>query len=113
MRTRARNPSTDPRPPRQGNVSIRFLSRMRQSRLGLFIIAKLDRIARYVVSVAELMESGVEFVAVDFPATNRLTIHMLAPVAEHENDMISVAWHHGPQATCWPARPRQLGEDQP
>jgi DNA invertase Pin-like site-specific DNA recombinase len=36
-----------------------------------------------------LMESGVEFVAADFPQANRLTIHILAAVAEHEARMIS------------------------
>jgi hypothetical protein len=29
------------------------------------------------------MESGVEFVAVDNPHANKLTIHILAAVAEH------------------------------
>lgn len=53
------------------------------------IIAKLDRLARNVAFVSNLMESGVEFVAVDFPQANRLTIHILAAVAEHEASMIS------------------------
>jgi hypothetical protein len=35
------------------------------------------------------MESGVEFAAVDFPQANRLTVHILAAVAEHEAKMIS------------------------
>jgi DNA invertase Pin-like site-specific DNA recombinase len=54
------------------------------------IIAKLDRLARNVAFVSNLMESGVEFVAVDFPQANRLTIHILAAVAEHEAQAISV-----------------------
>jgi hypothetical protein len=37
------------------------------------------------------MESGAEFVAVDFPQANRLTIHVLAAVADHEAAMISAA----------------------
>src|SRR3954451_24854366 len=53
------------------------------------IIAKLDRLARNVAFVSNLMEAGVEFVAVDFPTANRLTIHILAAVAEHEREMIS------------------------
>lgn len=53
------------------------------------IIAKLDRLARNVAFISNLMESGVEFVAVDFPQANRLTIHILAAVAEHEREMIS------------------------
>jgi DNA invertase Pin-like site-specific DNA recombinase len=35
------------------------------------------------------MESGVDFVAVDMPQANRLTIHILAAVAEHEREAIS------------------------
>ena len=34
--------------------------------------------------ISNLMESGVEFHAVDFPQANRLTVHILAAVAEHE-----------------------------
>ena len=53
------------------------------------IIAKLDRLARNVHFISGLMESGVDFVAVDMPEANRLTIHILAAVAEHEREMIS------------------------
>jgi DNA invertase Pin-like site-specific DNA recombinase len=35
------------------------------------------------------MESGADFVAVDMPQATRLTIHILAAVAEHEREMIS------------------------
>ena len=35
------------------------------------------------------MESKVEFEAVDFPQANRLTIHIMAAIAEHEAKMIS------------------------
>jgi DNA invertase Pin-like site-specific DNA recombinase len=52
-------------------------------------IAKLDHLARNVAFIANLMDSGVEFVAVDFPQANRLTLHILAAVAEHEAIMIS------------------------
>jgi DNA invertase Pin-like site-specific DNA recombinase len=53
------------------------------------IIAKLDRLARSVHFISSMMEAGVEFIAVDFPQANRLTIHILAAVAEHEALMIS------------------------
>ena len=39
--------------------------------------------------IATLMESGVEFVAVDNPHANKLTVHILAAVAQHEREMIS------------------------
>ncbi len=35
------------------------------------------------------MASNVPFVAVDFPQANKLTIHILAAVAEHQRDTIS------------------------
>jgi DNA invertase Pin-like site-specific DNA recombinase len=35
------------------------------------------------------MESGVEFVAVDNPHATRLTLHILAAVAEHEREMVA------------------------
>lgn len=53
------------------------------------VIAKLDRLARNVAVTAQLMESGVEFVAADFPQANRLTIHILAAIAEYEAKLIS------------------------
>lgn len=53
------------------------------------IIAKLDRLARNVAFISSLMESGIEFVAADMPMANRLTVHILAAVAEHEREMIS------------------------
>ena len=53
------------------------------------VIAKLDRLARNVAFVANLMESGVDFVAVDMPTANRLTVHILAAMAEHEAAAIS------------------------
>jgi DNA invertase Pin-like site-specific DNA recombinase len=48
------------------------------------VVAKLDRLARNVAFISKLMESGV-----DFPQANRLTVYILAAVAEHEAAMIS------------------------
>lgn len=53
------------------------------------IIAKLDRLARNVAFTAALMESGVDFLCADNPNANRLTIHVLAAVAEDEARRIS------------------------
>lgn len=54
------------------------------------IIAKLDRLARNVAFISNLMEADVDFLAVDFPQANRLTVHILAAVAEHEAAAISI-----------------------
>jgi len=53
------------------------------------IIAKLDRLARNVHFLSGLMKSGVNFIACDNPHANRLTIHILAAVAEDEAQRIS------------------------
>ncbi|WP_428305820.1 recombinase family protein [Lacipirellula sp.] len=59
-------------------------------RLGArLVIAKLDRLARNVHFVSGLMESGVEFTACDSPHASRLTLHVLASVAENEARSIS------------------------
>lgn len=53
------------------------------------VIAKLDRLARNVAVISNLMESKADFVAVDIPTANRLTLHVLAAVAESEAEAIS------------------------
>ena len=55
----------------------------------ILVVAKLDRLARNVAFTSALMESGVDFVCVDNPNANRLTIHILAAVAEDEARRIS------------------------
>jgi DNA invertase Pin-like site-specific DNA recombinase len=50
----------------------------------VLLVAKLDRLARNVSFLANLMEAGVDFVACDNPHATRLTIHILAAVAEEE-----------------------------
>lgn len=56
----------------------------------VLVIAKLDRLARSVFVTAQLHVSGVEFVCVDNPHANRMTIQILAAVAENESKQISV-----------------------
>lgn len=53
------------------------------------VIAKLDRLARNVHFISGLMEAGIDFVAVDLPQANRLTVHIMAAMAEHEASAIS------------------------
>lgn len=55
----------------------------------VLVVAKLDRLARNVAFTSALMESGVEFVACDQPHANKLTVHILAAIAEHEAQAIS------------------------
>jgi DNA invertase Pin-like site-specific DNA recombinase len=55
----------------------------------VLLIAKLDRLARNVAFISALMESGVDFMAVDMPEADRLTLHVMAAVAEREAALIS------------------------
>jgi DNA invertase Pin-like site-specific DNA recombinase len=64
------------------------LSDCKRSR-AVLIIAKLDRLARNVHFLSGLMEAGVEFVCCDMPSANRLTLHIMAAVAEDEAKRIS------------------------
>lgn len=64
------------------------LDHAKQARATL-LIAKLDRLSRNVAFISQLLESGVELLCCDMPQANRLTLHILAAVAEHERQMIS------------------------
>lgn len=80
-------------------------------RKAVLVIARLDRLARNVAFIANLMDSGVEFVACDMPEANRLTLHILAAVAEHEREMISTRTKEALAAAK--ARGQQLGNPSP
>ncbi|MCQ4160842.1 recombinase family protein [Roseomonas sp. GC11] len=58
-------------------------------RRATLLVAKLDRLARRVSLISTLMDSDIPFVAADMPEANRLTVHIIAAVAEHERQMIS------------------------
>jgi len=55
----------------------------------VLLIAKLDRLARNVAFIANLLESGVEVTAADMPEANRFVLHIMAAVAEQEGRAIS------------------------
>ena len=56
----------------------------------ILIIAKLDRLGRSVSFISALMESDVQFIAVDNPHANHLMLHIMAAMAQHERQAISI-----------------------
>lgn len=86
----------------------RALAACRKNKAKL-VIAKLDRLSRNLAFIAALMDSGIEFFAVDNPHANRLTLHILAAVAQHEREMIAARTRAALQASK--ARGTRLGRN--
>lgn len=55
----------------------------------VLIVAKLDRLARSVYFISSLQQSKIDFICCDFPEANKLTITLIAAIAEYERDLIS------------------------
>lgn len=69
-------------------VLLQAIAQCRRER-AVLLIARLDRLARSVSFISSLMEGGVEFVAVDNPAANKVMLQMLAVFGEYERDQIA------------------------
>ena len=77
----------------------------------VLIIAKLDRLARNVAFISNLMESRVPFIAVDRPNASPFELHIYAAMAEEEARQISERTKAALAATK--ARGVKLGNPQP
>ena len=53
------------------------------------VVAKLDRLARDAAFLLNLKDAGIDFVCADMPEANRMTIGVMALVAEQEREAIS------------------------
>jgi|688.fasta_scaffold71808_2 DNA invertase Pin-like site-specific DNA recombinase len=77
----------------------------------ILVVAKMDRLSRNLAFLSTLLESSVEFVAVDNPHANRLTVHILAAIAEHEAKATSTRTKEALAAAK--ARGTKLGSNRP
>jgi DNA invertase Pin-like site-specific DNA recombinase len=75
------------------------------------VVAKLDRLSRNVAFLSALMESRVEFVALDCPFADKFTIHVLVAAAQKQADDIS-KWTKDALA-AYKARGGKLGSARP
>jgi DNA invertase Pin-like site-specific DNA recombinase len=55
----------------------------------ILIVGKLDRLARDVEFTSALYNARVDFLCVDYPSANKLTIQILSVIAENEAETIS------------------------
>ncbi len=85
---------------------LKALAMCRQKK-AVLVIAKLDRLSRNVAFIANLLDSRAEFIACDMPEANKLTLHIMAAMAQHEREATSLRTREALQAAK--VRGQQLG----
>ena len=53
------------------------------------IVARLDRLARSVSFLSNLLENDVEIVFCDFPQANKMMLHILSAISQYEAELIA------------------------
>ena len=77
----------------------------------VLVIAKLDRLSRDPDFIGSLLKAEIDFVACDMPTANKLTIRIMAAIAEHEREATSQRTKEALQAAK--ARGQKLGNPNP
>ncbi|MCQ2268152.1 MAG: recombinase family protein [Bacteroidaceae bacterium] len=54
------------------------------------IVAKLDRLARNVAFLSQLLESDTEIIFCDFPQANKMVLHILGAISQYEAELVSI-----------------------
>ena len=62
------------------------------------IVAKLDRLARNVSFLSNLLENDVEIVFCDFPQANKMMLHILSAISQYEAELIAARTRSALQA---------------
>jgi DNA invertase Pin-like site-specific DNA recombinase len=60
-----------------------------KSKKAILVIAKLDRLTRNAAFLLQLQDSGVDFVACDMPNADKLSVGIIALLAQRERQLIS------------------------
>jgi DNA invertase Pin-like site-specific DNA recombinase len=60
-----------------------------KAKKAILIIAKLDRLSRNAAFLLQLQDSGVDFVACDMPNADKLSVGIIALLAQRERELIS------------------------
>ncbi len=89
---------------------IAALAHARRSKATL-AVAKLDRLSRNLAFLSALLDQKVDFVACDNPHVNKITLQILAAVAEAEADAISSRTKAA--LAAYKARGGKLGASRP
>lgn len=77
---------------------------------GTLIVAKLDRLARNVSFLAQLLDSDVEIIFCDFPQANKMVLHILGAIAQYEAELTATRTKQALQAKK--ARGARLGNPE-
>lgn len=60
-----------------------------KSKKAVLVIAKLDRLTRNAAFLLQLQDSGIDFVACDMPNADKLSVGIIALLAQRERQLIS------------------------
>lgn len=63
--------------------------KLAKAKKAVLVIAKLDRLSRNAAFLLQLQDSGVDFIACDMPNADKLSIGIIALLAQRERQLIS------------------------